>query len=97
MTRQVIVAHAFGIALGLTSCAAVTKSAERPCLTTRIPEERVKIGTYGEPEQVDFADSEGNVETGMQITVDPATMVKFFEYVESLEKVAREAKTCIRR
>lgn len=91
--KMMIIAVAFaGGLLGL-GCASFHPT--KACFDKPIPA-RVKFMQLNPMETMEYVDEEGKHQTMMILAVEPSSALKFFEYVEELEDLAKHAATCRR-
>jgi hypothetical protein len=50
-----------------------------------------------DPEKVPYLDAEGNPHTAMRVAVDVDSASAFFNYIETLEGIAKKALGCVVR
>lgn len=81
-----------------TTAAAVERDAaetKRACITT-LPT-KPKLVSLADPERLAYMGRDGEAHSAMRLTVDAESAAAFFNYVESLEKIAKRALGCVVR
>ena len=89
----------FAIGIGVTLCVLFSGCAHvrlsKPCISGQMPIKR-KIVTLRKPSPVPYQE-EGVDKVGMDIVVEPDSMISFFQYVAELEDAAEKAQKCVER
>lgn len=87
------VALAAALMAGCAGAAKISGAPTRPCL--RETPARQKLQAIADPDKMAYVDGDtGEPRVALRITVDQIALRAFFNYVEALEQIARDALGC---